>query len=400
MRKQIILAFILVVNSFAAFAQDVDKTFHVQDGAFPWHDRVNVWVLEDVPASLTGAVLPQQNCTDRSLNVAGTPSSITMAVSEKDLPKFKQAFPHATETGEKVSIKNSNDATVLPYTVLKLANPPKKIEANPPFASGLILLKIEGGATQSPTESIRPLAQVPAAAEKSAFAVPQKVKFHIYLLMGQSNMVGRDTAGLDSQMLDERVGFWDGSNNWYVAKEPMHAGGSGIGPGIPFALEMLKRTGGDCKIGLVPCAVGGTPLKRWEKGGDLYNSAVSRAKAALAAGILKGILWHQGESDCDKKENAESYQQRLTQMFQDLRADLEAPEVPIVVGQLGEFLLLPYANVNAVRTAIKGMPQHLSHIGYADSQGLAHKGDSLHFSAEAEREFARRYAESMQQLQK
>ena len=164
--------------------------------------------------------------------------------------------------------------------------------------------------------------------------------------MGQSNMVGRDKSGLQSQTMDERVGFLGGSSQWRVAKEPIHVGGSGIGPGIPFALEMLKRTDEeDCKIGLVPCAVGGTPLKRWEKGGDLYESAVQRAKVALAAGVLKGILWHQGESDCTSLKDAESYGQRLTQMFQDLRADLEAPDVPIVVGQLGEFLQFPYTRM-------------------------------------------------------
>jgi len=406
MKKSILLSLLFAVNCLVAFAQDADKTFTVQDGAFPWHDRVDVWALADVPASLAGVVMPQQSCGDRGLNVAGSPASITLAVGAKDLEKFKDAFPEATETGEKISVKSTKDATVLPYIVMKLPDPPEKIRANPPFVAGLILLKVEGGETfQPPAEQAHPKPQAQAAAEKppaparSAFAVPQKENFHIYLLIGQSNMVGRDTAGLESQTLDERVGFLDAAKHWYVAREPMHEGGSGIGPGIPFALETLKRTaGGDCKIGLVPCAVGGTPLKRWEKGGDLYERAVARAKVALASGILKGVLWHQGESDSTKPEDAESYGQRLTQMFQDLRADLEAPEIPIVVGQLGEFVRFPYAKT--VQDAIKSMPKHLPHVGYADSQGLTHKGDSLHFSADAEREFARRYALAMEQLQK
>ena len=220
--------------------------------------------------------------------------------------------------------------------------------------------------------------------------------------MGQSNMVGRDTAGLESQTLNDRVGFLDVTNKWYVAQEPMHLGGSGIGPGIPFALEMLKRSGaGDCKIGLVPCAMGGTPLSRWEKRGDLYKKAMARAKAALSDGVLMGVLWHQGESDCSKPEDAETYGQRLTQMFQDLRADLDAPKVPIVVGQLGNFVdLVKYPHLKTVQAAIRTVPQKVPRVGYADSQGLMHKGDSLHFSADAEREFARRYADAMEQLQK
>lgn len=405
--KQHILLLLLVLCGHAAFSQDADQTFVVEDGAFPWHDRVDVWALADVPVSLAGAVMPQQSCGDRALNVAGSPASVTLAVWEKDLEKLMNAFPSATETGERLSVKSTKDATVIPYIVLKLPDPPQKIEVTPPLRAGLLLLKIEGsGGSPSPTEQIRPTPQQaqaatekPAAPALQAFAVPQKEVFHIYLLMGQSNMVGRDTAGLESQTLDERVGFLDAAKHWYVAREPMHVGGSGIGLGIPFAQEMLKRTAGkDCKIGLVPCAVGGTPLKRWEKGGDLYERAVARAKEALAAGVLKGVLWHQGESDSEKPEDAESYGQRLTQMFQDLRADLQAPEVPIVVGQLGEFVRFPYAKT--VQDAIKGLPQHLPHVGFADSQGLPHKGDSLHFSADAEREFGRRYADVMEQLQK
>ncbi|WP_425511339.1 sialate O-acetylesterase [Pelagicoccus albus] len=29
----------------------------------------------------------------------------------------------------------------------------------------------------------------------------------------------------------------------------------------------------DTTIGVVPCAVGGSPLRRWVKGGDLYEEA-------------------------------------------------------------------------------------------------------------------------------
>jgi len=85
MRNRILVSLLFAGNCLAAFAQDADKTFLVQDGAFPWHDRVDVWVLADVPASLAGAVMPQQSCGVRALNIAGSPASITLAVSAKDL---------------------------------------------------------------------------------------------------------------------------------------------------------------------------------------------------------------------------------------------------------------------------------------------------------------------------
>jgi hypothetical protein len=90
-------------------------------------------------------------------------------------------------------------------------------------------------------------------------------------------------------------------------------------------------------------------------------------------------------------------------MFKDLRGDLGLPDLPIVVGQLGEFLALtPEKNPHweTVRAAIKHIPSVVAHVGYADSVGLDHKGDKLHFSAEAEREFGRRFARAMQELEK
>ena len=71
-------------------------------------------------------------------------------------------------------------------------------------------------------------------------ALPKKSVFHLYLLMGQSNMVGRDTSGIDAQVDNPRILALNGNNQWVIAREPMHVGGSGIGPGLSFAAAMLK----------------------------------------------------------------------------------------------------------------------------------------------------------------
>jgi hypothetical protein len=225
----------------------------------------------------------------------------------------------------------------------------------------------------------------------------------IYLLMGQSNMVGRDTSTLAGQVDDPRILAFTAENEWVVAREPItpQVGNIavGMGPGISFAGAMRKADAGRA-VGLVGCAVGGTPLRRWVKGGDLYEAAVARAKRAAAAGTIRGVLWHQGESDADAQANAETYKARLTQMFKDLRTDLNLPELPIVVGQVGDFLPVekhPY--VETVRAALRGMPEALPRVGYADAKGLTDKGDALHFTAASQVTFGTRYAEAMLTLQ-
>jgi hypothetical protein len=145
-------------------------------------------------------------------------------------------------------------------------------------------------------------------------------------------------------------------------------------------------------------------LERWQKDGDLYKQAIVRAKAAMKYGTIRGILWHQGEADSKELKTAESYGQRLSRMIGNLRKELGDDQLPFVAGTLGDFIhgheRLPHTKI--VNQAIKLIDKTdaVSFNGVADSQGLKHKGDSVHFDRESYLEFGRRYAEVMLDLQK
>lgn len=47
----------------------------------------------------------------------------------------------------------------------------------------------------------------------------------------------------------------------------------GIGPGITFALDLLGGSPA-VRVGLVPCAVGGTALAEWQPGSSCYDNMV------------------------------------------------------------------------------------------------------------------------------
>ncbi len=174
---------------------------------------------------------------------------------------------------------------------------------------------------------------------------------------------------------------------------------AGVGLGIDFAKGMCREDP-DIQIGLIPCAFGGTPLSRWSKGGDLYNGAVARAKVAMKDGTLKGVLWHQGESDSGTAETARTYGQRLAKMIAALRAELERPDLPFVAGRLGEFYVRSGRSPHAptVDAALADLPNLVEHTACASAKGLDHKGDQVHFSAEAMRELGKRYAAEMIRL--
>src|SRR5215210_2193260 len=86
----------------------------------------------------------------------------------------------------------------------------------------------------------------------------QKVdgNFHLYLLVGQSNMAGRGKVDSLSKQIDPQIFMLDKNNNWVPATDPVHFDKpeiAGVGPAISFAKEMAR---GDKKIriGLIPCA--------------------------------------------------------------------------------------------------------------------------------------------------
>ncbi len=224
---------------------------------------------------------------------------------------------------------------------------------------------------------------------------------HIYLLMGQSNMVGRGE--MTRWPAHPRVLCFNKAGEWNPAVDPLHETSSRdrVGPGVSFGRGMLHVVDQEVAIGLVPCAVGGSPLSRWEKGGDLYEASVRRAREAIKhSGTLVGILWMQGEKDAKDLALAKSYASRLDAMILDLRREFGMPELPFVAAlpcvELAERDDRPGAEL--VSESLKGLPHRVQQTATVDSVGLKSTGDQAHFSTPSQRELGRRYAETMAKL--
>lgn len=121
-----------------------------------------------------------------------------------------------------------------------------------------------------------------------------------------------------------------------------------------FANTILKhyKDPEKTRIGLVPCAIGGTAIKEWEKGSTLYKNMINRTKAALShGGVLRAILWYQGESDTESEKNATSYKHNLERLIHDIRSDLQHPDLLFieVMGFLIPFIQLAIFDIGFVR---------------------------------------------------
>lgn len=232
--------------------------------------------------------------------------------------------------------------------------------------------------------------------------------FHLYVLAGQSNIVGRGAVDTVDKTPHPRVWVLNRANQWVPATEPLHFDKPdvvGVGPGLTFGKQLAEQDTG-VFIGLIPTAVGGSAIAAWQPGGYHeqtknypYDEAIKRVQWAQQAGTLHGILWHQGESD-SKPELVAVYEQQLTQLIGRFRRVFNTPSAPVVVGTLGDFYVAknpPAAQINAI---LRNLPNHDPRVVCVDASGLTDKGDQTHFDAASAHELGHRYANAMQLIER
>lgn len=180
-------------------------------------------------------------------------------------------------------------------------------------------------------------APAPRQEQENISVLPPNPDLDIFILAGQSNMVGWGSLAdwpADRPRQTQGIYFFDGSQ-WRLAQEPMH--GKGVGPGLVFA-QQIKQERPAKAIGLIPCAWGGSTLKQWspsESPHTLYGACLLKAREGQRRGTIKGLLWYQGENDCDNITQALLWPGTFARLMDDFRQDLQDPKMPVVFVQIG-----------------------------------------------------------------
>jgi predicted TIM-barrel fold metal-dependent hydrolase len=217
---------------------------------------------------------------------------------------------------------------------------------------------------------------------------------HIYLLIGQSNMAGRAEIPADATGPIDRCLLLNDKNEWEPATNPLNRhspirmglGMQKLGPGYSFAKKMTEADPA-ATLGLIVNARGGTSIDEWLGKSELYWSARKRTREAMKRGTLKGVIWHQGESDQAK---ADGYLEKLHTLIANLRADLNAPNLPFVAGQI--------AKDGPINPQIAKLPETTHSTAFIPSAGLT-TTDGIHFDTKSQILLGERYAEAMVKLQ-
>lgn len=270
------------------------------------------------------------------------------------------------------------------------------------------LVAVAGSSSASETASPATASSTSVAA-KPPDVTPETLD--VYLLFGQSNMEGLGEIAPEDREIDPRVHVLADQTcpslgreygEWYPAEPPLNRCEGGLGPGDYFGKTMAQQRPDDVQIGLVPAAVSGADIALFEKGAPIgrndrdisaqfdggYEWLLDLARRAQEAGTIRGICFHQGETNAGDP----AWKHTVGEIVRDLRSDLRVGEVPFLAGEL------LYEEAGGSRAAhnaeIRKLPDLVPNAHVVSAAGVGGQ-DDLHFDAEGYRELGRRYAKTM-----
>ena len=249
--------------------------------------------------------------------------------------------------------------------------------------------------------------------------------FHIYIAYGQSNMEGNATnfdKNVDGKEHPRVKMFATTScsnlgrpivGEMYPAVPPMFKCNAGLSPADWFGRHMADSLP-DVTIGIIPVAQGGTSIRlfdpddyknylnsaeSWLKNGakaygddgNAMGRIIEVAKKAQEKGVIKGIIFHQGETDGGMGNWEQIVKKTYEYMLKQL--NLKAEETPFVAGEM-----VDGGSCAGFNSRVHNLSKYIENFGVASSKGYGSKGDGLHFTVEGYRGMGQRYAQEMLKL--
>lgn len=249
--------------------------------------------------------------------------------------------------------------------------------------------------------------------------------FHIYLAFGQSNMEGQGDIGQQDKTVDERFQvLWAAENGscsgktkgkWSTAVPPLaHCQGAKLGPTDYFGRTMVEKTDSQIKVGVIVVAVAGCSIQLFDKdnytsyissvqttqnwmmgrintyGGNPYGRLIEMAKKAQEEGVIKGIIFHQGETNAGDGQWPSNVKRVYSNIVKDLGL---GDDIPFLAGEVLRSGVSAGANNNIAK-----LPQQSKNFYVVSSEGFNQAlgdGQNVHFTAQEYRDFGKRYAEKM-----
>lgn len=239
----------------------------------------------------------------------------------------------------------------------------------------------------------------------------------VYILAGQSNMDGRGVAEqlpeqLRSVQREVLIYYAHPADPKKQGEEPTRSDawqpvGAGysvptrsrrielpsktFGPEVSFAHAMNKAQPKGNRLAILKVSRGGTNLKSdWSPTGYMYQGLVKEIDKSLKAladkghaATVRGVLWHQGESD---SRHVQTYPGELETLIANLREKLASPTLPFLIGELAP------TKPKAFREMQRKIAADNEGVFFVSSAELT-TADKTHFDAASQVTLGQRFAD-------
>lgn len=225
----------------------------------------------------------------------------------------------------------------------------------------------------------------------------------VFLLIGQSNMGGQAVCEGPDLVSPARVLKLTLNKTWVPAHEPTNLlpfldpngapcniGAPFMGPGRAFGAELVKMVKDpQVEIYIINAAVRGSAIESWDpkSGHENFTKMISYLSEGMKKGILKGVIWHQGESNLRTPRT--EYVNKLGDLIADLRQRAQRSDLPFVAGEIGAA-----GQANNVNLALRDLVAKDIHFAVASSMGLKLQEDQVHYDSASQRQYGKRYADA------
>ena len=229
----------------------------------------------------------------------------------------------------------------------------------------------------------------------------------VYLLAGQSNMVGwANNSALPTELQQFRPDiqtYWQGT--WHDLQPGLGGNGSKFGPEVTLGRDLADAQP-DENIVLIKYAVSGTNLwNEWRPtdGTQYLNfmDAVDDALLSISDPNIAGMIWMQGESDAYPPHStlsyAEAYEQNLVGFIESVRSDLGIPDMPFVIGQISDEPVWTWGDI--VRQAQLNVSRSVPNTTLVITSELGIQVDGMHYNPAGIMTLGRRFACAMRDLE-
>ena len=236
-------------------------------------------------------------------------------------------------------------------------------------------------------------------------------------------MEGQGDIGSQDKSVDDRFQLlWSadaGSCNqnaskgkWIKAVPPLaHCQGAKLGPADYFGRTMVEKTDPQIKVGIIVVAIAGCSIQLFDKdgyanyarsqqswmtqrintyGGNPYGRMIEMAKKAQEEGVIKGIIFHQGETDAGDGQ----WPSKVKKVYDNIIKDLGlGNDIPFLAGEV-----LRSGSSSGANNNISKLPQQSSNFYVVSAEGFNQAlgdGQNVHFTSQEYRDFGKRYGEKM-----